>query len=413
MPSPARVPTKFRTYQNPALDHRRGRATRRWLFWLVLLALALGAWYGAALITRRHSRDNVSQAAAVHAAPVPVDAAAASTGDVPVSLNGLGTVTALQTVNVKSRVDGQLVNVAFREGQFVRQGDLLAEIDARSFQVQVEQAEGQLAKDEAALKNARVDLQRYQILVEQNSIPRQQLDTQLATVTQAEGALKSDQAQIASAKLNLTYTKITAPISGRVGLRLIDVGNMVRATDQNGLVVITQVRPIAVVFAIPEEKLRPLLPKLRAGARPPVDAYDRDLARKLATGRLLSIDNQIDPTTGTVKLKAEFPNSDEALFPNQFVNARVVAETLHGVVIVPSTAVQRSAQKTFVYRVKPDDTIETRDVAVRLTDGDRVAIGDGLSPGDLVVTEGLDMLRPGMKVTVRRSDAKKDPIATP
>ena len=401
MPSPARVPSKFRTYQNPALDHRRGRATRRWLFWLVLLALALGAWYAAPLITRRHSRDNVSQAAAVHPAPVPVDAAAASTGDVPVSLNGLGTVTALQTVTVKSRVDGQLVNVAFREGQFVRQGDLLAEIDARSFQVQLEQAEGQLAKDEAALKNARVDLQRYQILVEQNSIPRQQLDTQLATVTQAEGALKSDQAQIASAKLNLTYTKITAPISGRVGLRLIDVGNMVRATDQNGLVVITQVRPIAVVFAIPEEKLRPLLPKLRAGARPPVDAYDRDLARKLATGRLLSIDNQIDPTTGTVKLKAEFPNSDEALFPNQFVNARVLAETLHGVVIVPSTAVQRSAQKTFVYRVKPDDTIETREVAVRLTDGDRVAIERGLSPGDVVVTAGLDTLRPGMKVTVR------------
>jgi len=383
-----------------------------WPFWLFLLALVVGAWYAAPHITRRQSRDNTSQVDGVRQAPVPVVAVAAGTADVPVALNGLGTVTAFQTVAVKSRVDGQLVNVAFREGQFVRQGDLLAEIDARSFQVQLEQAEGQLAKDEAALKNARVDLQRYQILVEQNSIPRQQLDTQLATVTQAEGALKSDNAQIESAKLNLSYTKITAPISGRVGLRLIDVGNMVRATDPNGLVVITQVRPIAVVFAIPEDKLRQLLPRLRAGARPPVDAYDRDLKRKLATGRLLSVDNQIDQTTGTVKLKAEFPNSDEALFPNQFVNARVLADTLHDVVIVPGAAVQRSGQKTFVYRVRPDDTIETRDVAVRLTEGDRVAIERGVSPGDLVVTDGVDKLRPGMKVTVRRSDAN-GAIASP
>jgi len=408
VPSPARVPSKFPTYQSPARYSRRGRTTR-WPFWLFLLALVLGAWYVARLVSPRQPSENISQAAAVRPTPAPVVAVAAWTGDIPVSLNGLGTVTALQTVNVKSRVDGQLVNVAFREGQFVRQGDLLAEIDARSFQVQLEQAEGQLAKDEAALKNAGTDLQRYQILVEQNSIPRQQLDTQLATVTQAEGALKSDQAQIDGAKLNLAYTKITAPISGRVGLRLIDVGNMVRATDQNGLVVITQIRPIAVVFAIPEEKLRPLLPKLRAGARPPVEAYDRDLKRKLATGRLLSIDNQIDPTTGTVKLKAEFPNSDESLFPNQFVNARVLAETLHGVVIVPSAAVHRSGQKTFVYRVKPNHTIETCDVAVRLTEGDRVAIERGLSPGDEVVTDGIDKLRPGVKVTVRLSDAKGGP----
>jgi multidrug efflux system membrane fusion protein len=282
----------------------------------------------------------------------------------------------------------------------VRQGDLLAEIDPRPFQVQLMQAEGQKAKDEATLKNAKVDLARYVILVQEDSISRQQLDTQAATVNQLEASIKSDQAQVESAKLNLTYSRITAPITGTVGLRLVDTGNMVHATDANGLLVITQIQPITVVFTIPADRLPQVLQQTKAGKQLPVDAFDRDFKTKLATGSVLALDNQIDQTTGTVKIKAIFPNENLALFSNQFVNARLLVDTLRGAVIVPTASIQRSPQSTFVYVVKQDSSVEMRNVDVQLTQGDDTTIQKGIAPGENVVTDGVDKLQPGTKVAL-------------
>ena len=379
------------------------RRTPRWWLWLTVIAVITLSGY--LLFPRATQGQAKSAAPAQGSRGVPVMAVAARTGDMGVYLTGLGVATALNTVTVRSRVDGQLINVAFHEGQLVNQGDLLAEIDPRPFQVQLTQAEGQAAKDEATLKNAQLDLERYQSLAEQGLIPKQQLDTQAATLSGVVGALKSDQGQIDNAKLNLVYTRITAPISGRVGLRLVDSGNIVHATDQNGLVVITQIQPIAVVFTIPEDSLPQVMEHVRHGERPQVLAFDRDLKKTLATGSLLTVDNQIDQTTGTVKLKAEFPNTDAALFPNQFVNARLLVDTVHKVVIVPTAAIQRSPQSTFVYVVKPDGTVSTCDVTVRLTVGDNTGILHGVAPGDLVVTDGVDKLQPGAKVTVQKPTA--------
>ena len=331
---------------------------------------------------------------------VPVATASSRTGDLGVYITGLGTVTPLATVTVHSRVDGQLMNVAFREGQLVREGDMLAEIDPRPFQVQLMQAEAQLAKDEAALKNAQIDLERYKVLMEQDAIPRQQLDTQIATVNQDEAALKADKAQIESAKLNLVYSRITAPVSGVVGLRLVDVGNIIHATDPNGLVVITQLQPITVVFTIPADRLPAVQQQIRGGHPLAVDAYDRDLKNRLASGTLLAVDNQIDQTTGTVRIKGLFANADNKLFPNQFVNARLLVDTLRGTVLVPTAAIQRSPQSTFVYVVKGDSTVEMRTVEVRLTEGDDTAIGKGLAAGETVVVDGVDKLQPGVKVAL-------------
>jgi multidrug efflux system membrane fusion protein len=332
---------------------------------------------------------------------VPVVAAHARSGNMGVYLTGLGTATALNTVTVRSRVDGQLINVAFREGQMVQQGDLLAELDPRPFQVQLTQAEGQAAKDEATLKNTQLDLERDRDLFGKGILPKQQLDTQSSLVNQAEGAARTDLGQVESAKLNLVYARITAPISGRVGLRLVDPGNIVHATDQNGLIVITQVDPIAVIFTIAEDSLPDVMQRANGGAGLEVDAYDRDLTRKIATGKLLTVDNQIDQTTGTVKLKAEFPNKNSALFPNQLVNARLRVDTLRNVVIVPSAAIQHSPRSTFVYVVKDDNTVETRDVTVRLTDGDETAVTSGVTASEVVVTDGVDKLQPGTRVGVQ------------
>ena len=335
------------------------------------------------------------------ARPTPVIATAARQESMGIYLTGLGSVTAFNTVTVRARVDGQLDKVAFQEGQLVRKDDLLAEIDPRPFQVQLAQAEGQMAKDQAQLKNALVDLERYKILLAQDSVSKQQLDTQIATVTQYQGVIKSDQAQIDNAKLLLTYTRITAPIGGRIGLRLVDEGNMVRSTDQNGLAVIMQLQPIAILFNIPEDDLPPVLKKMRAGQQLVVEAYNRDLQKKLATGTLLTIDNQIDANTGTIRCKAVFPNEDNALFPNQFVNARLLVETKRDATIVPASAIQRSLQTTFVYVVKEDSTVEVRDVVLGPSEGDDVSIDSGLAPGEVVVIEGVDRVQRGMKVAAR------------
>jgi membrane fusion protein, multidrug efflux system len=375
----------------------------RWM-WLILAFIVLLAAYYVLTRSRSHA---ASASAARSSAPgaLSVVAEPAAKGDISVRLTGLGTVTPLSTVTVRSRVDGQLMDVDLREGQLVRKGDVIAHIDPRPFQVQLAQAEGQAAKDEATLRDAKIDLQRYQNLIGRDAIPQQQLDAQVATVDQLTGALKSDQSQIASAQLNLTYCRITAPITGRVGLRLVDPGNIVHASDQTGLIVITQVEPIAVLFTIPEDSLPMVLQQVRNGRRLDVEAYNRDLNTRLATGSLLTVDNQIDPTTGTIKLKATFTNSDSGLFPNQFVNARLLVDTIREALIVPTAAIQRSPQSTFVYVVTPDHTVAIRTVQVRMTDGDRTAILGGVSPGEPVVTEGVDKLQPGMPVSIRSADA--------
>jgi membrane fusion protein, multidrug efflux system len=319
-------------------------------------------------------------------------------GDLPVYFNGLGTVTAFNTVTVRSRVDGQLISIAFKEGQFVHEGDILAQIDPRPFQVQLAQAMGQLAKDQAQRRDAEVNLERFKLLFKEGVIPQQQLDTQAALVGQFDGAITSDQSQIDNAKLQLTYSRITAPISGRIGLRLVDVGNIVHAADTNGLLVITQLQPISVIFSLPQDQLPVVNGKLRSGAQLVVDAYDRDDTAKIASGKLQTIDNQIDPTTGTYKLKSIFANADNSLFPNQFVNVHLLVDTKHNLVIVPTAAIQRGPQGTYVYAAGPDNTAKIRIVTIAQTTGDSVGLSAGLSSGDVVVIDGQDKLQDGTKI---------------
>jgi multidrug efflux system membrane fusion protein len=330
----------------------------------------------------------------------PVVAAKARKGDIGVYFTGLGAVTPIYTVTVKSRVDGQLMSIHYGEGDLVHKNGVLAEIDPRPYQVQLEQAEGQMAKDQATLANARTDLTRYQTLLTQNAIPEQQVATQKAAVTQDEGTLKSDQGLIDSAKLNLDYCRITAPITGRVGLRLVDPGNIVHASDQSGLLVITQIEPISVIFTIAEDQLPPVFKRVRAGQRLGVDAFNHDLTAKIAHGTLTTIDNQIDPSTATVKLRATFDNKDDALFPNQFVNARLLVEQKRNMTLVPTAVVQRNSQTTYVYLVKPDSTVTVRPVTIGTTEGDDSEVTAGLEPGDVVIMTGVDKLQEGSKVSV-------------
>ncbi len=384
----------------------------RWWFWvLVLAAIAVGGWY------YRNSRSAGSSAdAAAPGAPskgkggfsaggivVPVVVATAQRGDLPVYFNGLGTVTAFNTVTVRSRVDGQLTSIAFKEGQFVHEGDLLAQIDPRPFQVQLAQALGQLAKDQAQRRDAEVNLERFKLLFKEGVIPQQQLDTQAALVGQFDGAIASDQSQVDNAKLQLTYSRITSPISGRIGLRLVDVGNIVHASDTNGLLVITQLQPISVIFSLPEDQLPDVNSKLRSGVQLVVDAYDRDDTAKIASGKLQTIDNQIDLTTGTYKLKSIFANADNSLFPNQFVNVHLLVDTKHNLTIVPTAAIQRGPQGTYIYAVAKDpagkDSVaKIYPVTIAQTTGNSVGLSAGLNPGDMVVIDGQDKLQDGTKI---------------
>ena len=337
--------------------------------------------------------------------PIPVAVATAEKRDVPVFLEGLGSVQAYNTVSLKSRVDGQIVEIAFKEGQYVKQGDLLLVIDPRPYQVQLEQAQAALARDQAQLKNAQLDYDRYQGLVKDGVIPQQQFDTQRALVNQLQGTLQTDQAAIDTAKLQLVYTRITSPVSGRIGLRLVDIGNMVHATDTNALLVITQLQPIAVVFTLPEDALPTVSQHMRGGALT-VEAYSRDDATKIATGKLLTIDNQIDQTTGTGKLKAIFENPDNALWPNQFVNTHLLIETKKGAIVVPAAAIQRGPQGgAFTYVVKSDKTVEVRNVKVAFTQANISAIDSGLNAGDMVVTDGQDKLQSGSRVDPHTGNA--------
>jgi membrane fusion protein, multidrug efflux system len=381
---------------------------------VLLAAVAAGAYYYWAQTPAPASAAVKKGGAGGAPQRTPVLAVPATQGDIDVIVNGLGTVTPLRTVAVKTRVDGELVRVLFEEGQLVKEGELLAEIDPRPFQVQLEQAQGQLARDRALLENARLDLERYKTLFQQDSVPRQQLDTQASLVRQYEGAIRMDASQVENARLQLAYARITAPVSGRVGLRLVDPGNIVHTGDQNGIVVITQVEPISVLYTVPQDLLPAVMKRLQSGDAVSVEAWDREQKAKLASGTLASADNQVDPQTGTVKLKARFDNSDRGLFPQQFVNVRMKLDTLHDTVIVPAPAVQRGAQGMFVYVVQPDNTVALRNVTLGPLDGQRQAIAEGLKPGELVVTDGTDRLRPGSQVEVAAARPEiKPPAAAP
>jgi len=382
----------------------------RWLIWLIVIAVVVaGIWF-------YHSRNSqtASSTAAANSSSgaagkgggaampaVPVVVATATKGNLPVFFNGLGNVTAFNTVTVRSRVDGQIVKINFTEGQFVNKGESLVEIDSRPFEVQLEQAKGQLAKDQAQRNDAQVNLERYKLLFQEGVIPKQQLDSQAASVGEFDGAIESDQGQIDNAKLQLVYSRITAPISGRIGLRLVDIGNMVHATDANGLLVITQLQPISVLFSLPQDQLPEVIAKMRSAKALTVEAFDRDNTDKIATGKLLTIDNQIDTTTGTYKLKATFDNSKNELFPNQFVNVHLLVDTKMNVVLVPTTAILRGPQGTYVFSVLPDNTVKVRTITVAEANGNITGIATGIAAGDVVVTDGQDKLQDGSKVDPR------------
>jgi multidrug efflux system membrane fusion protein len=337
---------------------------------------------------------------------IPVVAAKSRKGNIGVYYSGLGAVTPLATVTVRTRVDGQLMSVRYREGDTVQKGDLLVEIDDGPYRAALTQAEGQLIRDQASLENARIDLVRYQQLVPQKAVPEQQLATQQALVHQDEGIVKLDQGQIESAQVNLAYCKITAPVAGRIGLRLVDGGNIVQTTDAIGLLVITQMNPISAIFTISEDQLPVVIQKMAAGQALEVDAYDRDAKTKLAQGSLTTLDNQIDPTTGTLKLRATFDNAKGTLFPNQFVNARLLVQEKLGVTLVPTAAVQRNSQATYVYVVKPDSTVTVRPIFIGTTEGDDSEVTSGLMPGEIVVMTGVDKLEEGTKVSAQIPSAK-------
>jgi multidrug efflux system membrane fusion protein len=369
---------------------------KRWA-WKILALLALAAlgWF--------FFHPTESQKTGAHngaGGPIPVRAAQTQKGDINVVLRALGTVTPLANVTVRTQIAGQLMEIGFQEGQIVQAGDFLAQIDPRPYQNALEQAQGQLLRDQALLKEAEIDLARYEKLVTQDSIAVQQRDTQKSLVQQYQGAVQTDQGLIDTAKLNLTYCHIVAPVSGRVGLRQVDQGNYVQTSDANGIVIITQLQPITVIFTLPEDNLPAIMDRLKDGATLEATALDRDQSTKLAVGKLTSVDNEIDTATGTVKLRAQFDNTDAALFPNQFVNVQLLLDTLHDATIVPTAAIQRGSAGTFVYLVKPDNTVTVRPVKQGAGEGENVSISSGLEPGDKVIIDGADKLREGAKIAL-------------
>jgi multidrug efflux system membrane fusion protein len=366
-------------------------------FSLILTAgLLLVALFGCS--TGVGSKQQRAQAAGPRSVSVAV--ATVQKQDVPVYLTGLGSVTAFNTANIKSRVDGQIMKVNFVEGQYVHEGDLLIEIDSRPYQVQLEQMQAQLFKDQASLRDARLNYDRYVALIPSGSIAQQQVDTQKSTVDQLDGQVRNDQAQIDNAKLQITYCHITAPFSGRVGLRQVDPGNIVHASDTNPMLILTQLQPIAVIFTLPEDVLPSVAEHMRRSTLE-VDAFSRDDQTKLATGKLLTIDNQIDPTTGTAKLKAVFDNKDNHLWPNQFVNADLLLETRKNSTVLPTAAILRGPQGPYVYTMNADKTVRDKSVTVALTEGTISVVSNGVQPGDVVVTDGQDKLQPGSRVEPR------------
>jgi multidrug efflux system membrane fusion protein len=371
--------------------------TRRWLIVIGgVLALVLLAW----LLTPKASTAPAGRFA--NTGPMPVATAAAQSGSMPIIVNGLGTVTPITTVTVQSQISGQITQIAFKEGQTVKRGDLLILIDPRPYQVALEQAQGALARDKALLANARIDLERYTTLFAQDSIAEQQLATQKSLVEQDIGTVKTDQAQIDAAKLNLIYCHITSPVDGRAGLQQVTLGNYVTPAEPNGLLVVTQLKPITVVFALPEDQIPPILDQIHAGKTLAVTAYDRSHTTQLATGTLQSIDSQIDTTTGTVKLKAVFANPDEKLFPNQFVNVDLLVNTLQGATLIPQSAVQRGAPGTYVYLVNSDQTVSVRKITLGPGDANNIAVQQGIAAGNIVVVDGADRLKEGAKIAVRQ-----------
>ncbi|HXW82793.1 MAG TPA: MdtA/MuxA family multidrug efflux RND transporter periplasmic adaptor subunit [Candidatus Binataceae bacterium] len=391
------------------MDNHGLQVSRRWWAWIAggLVVLLIGY-----RLVHRPAGDSASAVGAANGGQhtaIPIAVGTARTGDLRRYLTALGTVTAFNTATIKTRVDGEIVAVDFIEGQFVHKGDLLIQIDPRPYEAALEQAKGQLAKDSASLEYARVTLKRDEDLYKQAVISSDQRDSQQSTVGQDEGAIVADQANIDTAQLNVTYSHITAPFNGRIGLRLVDPGNIVHATDTTGLAVITQIEPIAVIFSIPEDNLPEVLKSMRANGTLEVDAYDRELTNKLATGTLLTTDNEIDTSTGTIKLKASFPNTDHALFPNQFVNAKLLVETLHNMVLVPTAAVQTNQLGSFVYVVQQNNTVDSRQVTIAGTQGDDTAVTSGVKNGEYVVVDGLDRLQPGSHVVIASAGGKKNP----
>jgi multidrug efflux system membrane fusion protein len=405
---PTAIPGRESQTVPPAKRRRRGRPL---VIAFMLLLLAAGAvWW-----LRRTPAPQQNEAAGRGrgGAPMSVVDETIGKGDIGISLNALGTVTSLATVTIRSQISGYLMKIEFKEGDEVKKGDLIAEIDSRPYEAALAQAKGQLARDEATLKGAQVDLARYQGLASQNAVPRQTLDTQVALVAQDQGTVEADRAAVKSAEVNLNYTRILSPIDGRVGLRQVDQGNYVTPGDTTGLVVITQLAPISVLFTVPEDNLQAISKRLASGAVLPVTALDRGGANKLADGSLQTFDSQIDPTTGTIKLRAQFPNQQRTLYPNQFVNIRLLIDTHKDVTTMSTAGVQRGVPGTFVYLVNPDSTVTVRPIKLGVTDGDRVEILSGLAPGDRVVIDGADKLREGAKVVVRQPSDAAAPAAAP
>lgn len=410
-PSPRRPEELGRAEEHPVREpmppaERRPSLLGKLMKLTVLAAIAVGTWYAWPWIAPWISLVGRKPVAKPPQRVVPVITAVVRQGDMPLYLNGLGTVTAFFTVTVRSRVEGQLEEVKFTEGQLVKKDEVLAEIDPRPFEVQLAQAEGQLARDQATLRVNKLSLARYNDLAPTRAITPQQIDEQVALVEQMEGAIRTDQAAIDNARLQLKYCQITAPITGRIGLRLVDPGNMVRANEMGGIAVITQLQPIALLFTIPQDNIWQVQKKANTGETLVVEAYDRDFENKLATGKLLAVDNQVDATTGTVRLKAIFDNEDNLLFPNQFVNARLLIDNRRDAVIVPSAAVQRGPDFDFVYLVKQgegdEQTVDLREVKVGPTEGDQTVIEEGLVAGDRVVTDGVEKLQRNAKISERK-----------